>query len=67
MAGLPLPGAVEVVRHDVDEVQVARERRDVVGPVDGVAGGRDGGGEQEGRGGSREGHFQFLKEWAKGG
>lgn len=65
MSGLLLPSAVEVVGHDVDEVQVAREGRDVVGPVDRVSSGGDGGGEDERWGDLGEGRFQLLEEGAK--
>lgn len=44
VACLAFLGRVKVVRHDVDEVEVPRERGDVVGPVDDTSSGSHGGG-----------------------
>lgn len=62
MTSLLLPGAVEVVRQDVDEVEVSRESRHVVGAVDGIAGGRHRRREQQRRRLGVEGRLQLLQE-----
>ena len=46
-AGLRLPAAVEVERHQVDEVEVPVEGGHVVGLADDVVVGRDGGGQHQ--------------------
>ena len=46
-AGVLLPGAVEIVGHQVDEVHLLAEGGDLVGGVDGVFPAADGGGQQQ--------------------